>query len=160
MTDSIPPSLPTTPVEGSYESPRAALNSVQAWYNARTTALSERSVELSYAIIGANWAVFGSAGKILSSPYAKLSIGLILLFLALNLSLTRLLVELLRKRYFYAEGNPSRWAQEFEQNKGKAVAWPSTNMIDGIARALREVRTWFPLLAGGTLLVGILRSPT
>jgi hypothetical protein len=120
--------------------------------------LSDRSVELSYAIIGANWVVFGSAGSLLSSSYAKVSIGFTVIFLGLNLALTRLVAELLRRQYAYAEGNPARWRNEFETNRGKDCSWPSTDTIDGISRALREARTWLPLIAGGALLLGILFS--
>jgi len=153
-----PPSV-NAPFEGSYENPRAALKAVEAWWNSRTKALATRSVELSYGIIGANWAVFGSTGKLLSSPYAKISIGLTVVFLGLNLALTRVSAGLLRRRYSYAEGDPARWAREFEQNKGKDVPWPSTAAIDTIGAILREFRTWLPLIAGGALLLGILLPP-
>lgn len=152
-----PPSIAS--FEGSYSSPDAALKAVEGWYNSRTRALAARSVELSYAIIGANWAVFGSTGKLLSSPYAKISIGLTVIFLGLNLGLPRLSAHLLRERYSYAESNPARWAQEFQANKGQAVPWPSTEAIDNVARILWEARTWMPLIAGGSLLLGIIRTP-
>jgi hypothetical protein len=134
--------------EGAYANPEAALTAVGDWYNAWTKALSDRSVELSYAVIAANWAVFGSRDRILSSPCAKLSIGLVVAFLGLNLLLTRLIAELTRKQYAYAESDLTRWQGEFERSRGKAVPWPSTRIIDGAGRLLREARTWLPLAAG------------
>lgn len=157
MTSETPPiSLP--PPEGSYKDPQAALQAVGAWFDSWTRQLSDRSIELSYAIIGANWAVFGSTGKLLSSPYAKVSIAASVLFLGLNLGLTSLIASRLRDRFAYAEDNPVRWKGEFEKSKGKNSPWPSTKGIDNTASILRLVRTWLPLIAGGSLLLGILAS--
>lgn len=153
VSNGTPPS--PTHAGGASDSPQVALNRVGDWFGSWTKSLSDRSVELSYAIIAANWAVFGSADKVLSSPYARVSIGLTVLFLGLNLGLTRLIGELLRRRYSYAEGDSARWAREFEFSRGKDDPWPSTGMIDGTARILREVRTWIPLISGGALLLGI-----
>lgn len=158
MSSETPPVSLPPPSEGSYKDPQAALQAVGAWFDSWTKQLSDRSIELSYAIIGANWAVFGSTGKLLSSPYAKVSIVVSIFFLGLNLGLTSLIATLLRSRYAYAEDYSALWREEFESSKGKHCPWPSTKAIDNTASILRMARTWLPLIAGGSLLLGILTS--
>lgn len=145
----------TPPSGGGYETPQEALKSVASWFGSWTQALSERSVELSYALVAANWAVFGSKDKLLASSCAKLSLGLVVVFLGVNLILTRIMAEVLRRRFSYAEADPTRWVEEFERTKGTPDPWPSTTAIDGVARLLREARTWLPLGAGIAFLFAV-----
>jgi hypothetical protein len=41
-------------------------------------------VQLSYAVLGANWAVFGAVDKILTNLYSKLSVLVVVLSLGLS----------------------------------------------------------------------------
>ena len=50
-----------------------------------TRKLSESSFQLSLAIIGANWAAFGTVDKILSNVWAKFSLIVVIADLAINL---------------------------------------------------------------------------
>jgi hypothetical protein len=83
---------------------------------------------------------------------------LIILGVAINLIGTKHLGELLRKRLKDAKADPARWKREYAEAYGKPGPWPFTPKTDGLARFLREVKTWFPLLAGGLFLVGLLRA--
>jgi hypothetical protein len=82
----------------------------------------------------------------------------IILAIAIHLIGCKQLGESLRRRIKYAEADPQRWRREYEASYGKAGHWPFTAATDGIARMLREVKTWFPLIAGGLFVIGLLRA--
>lgn len=140
-----------------YESAGAALTSVGEWFDRWTISLTERATELSYALIAANWAVFGSVDKIINSPWSKLSLISVVVLQAANLVLTRVIAGALRSQYAHAEADPSRWQEEFERAKTGCSAWPSTNQIDGSAALLRELKTWLPLAGGVFFCVALFR---
>ena len=140
---------------GGYADATEALRSVATWYGNWSKSLADRSVELSYALVAANWAVFGSVDGIVDRNGAKFSIALVIVFLLVNLALSKCLTEMTRRRYEYAEQDAARWQREFEETRGTPTPWPSTRAIDGMARALREARTWLPVLAGLSFLGAI-----
>jgi hypothetical protein len=146
----------STSLGGGYASAQDALKAVNSSFNNWTQALSDRSVQLSYALVAANWAVFSSANRLLANTWAVTSLAIVVAFLVLNLVITRIVAEKLRARYDYAEDNAERWEKEFAEKRGKADPWPFTSGIDAWARALRELRTWLPLLAGGAFFVAVL----
>ncbi len=141
---------------GAYADPQDALRFLGKRFDSWSLALSDRSLQLSYALVAANWAVFGSQDKILDSTFAKISLGLIVLYLALNLLLTRFIVWLLRRRFAYAEDDHVRWEAEYHEAIGKNDPWPSTKAIDGTSRVLREIRTWVPIGAGIAFIIAFL----
>jgi hypothetical protein len=136
-----------------YENSKKALESLRDWYTTWNGRLADRSVEVSYALIGANWAVFGSRDQLLDEPMAKISLVLVVTFLGLNLALTRIGTQMLQRRYYYAESNSSRWDEEYQEALGTRTPWPSTRAIDGVGQLLREIRTWMPLAAGVFFLI-------
>ena len=144
------------PPGGGYTSAQDALKSINSSFNAWTQALSERSVQLSYALVAANWAVFSSTDRLLANRWAVASLSIVVAFLVVNVVVTRIISEKLRTRYVYAESDPVRWEEEFKKYRGKPVPWPFTSGIDHWARTLREARTWLPLLAGGAFFAAIL----
>lgn len=143
---------------GGYASAQDALKAVNSSFNSWTQALSDRSVQLSYALVAANWAVFSTTDQLLAAPWAVASLAIVIGFLVLNLVITRIIAEKLRARYDYAEGNAALWEKEFAEKRGKADPWPFTRGIDQWARAIRELRTWLPLLAGGAFFVAVIAN--
>jgi hypothetical protein len=141
-----------------YPDPGAAQKDVQDDYEYWTGKLTDLSFQLSLAIIGANWAAFEKLDRILQNPWAKSSLSCVILGIAINLLGTKRLGELLRKRLKYAEADPGRWKREYVEAYGKAGHWPFTATTDGLARFLREIKTWFPLVAGLLFLIGLLRA--
>jgi hypothetical protein len=135
-----------------YSNAGEAQKDLQDDYEYWTGKLTDLSFQLSLAIIGANWAAFGNLETILRNTWAKLSLASIILGIAINLFGTKYLGEVLGKRLKYAEANPERWNQEYSD---PPEHWPFTAKSDALARFLREVKTWAPLIAGTLFLIGL-----
>jgi hypothetical protein len=118
------------PTTGLYNSPQEAVKSLREDYFYWTGKVTESSFALSLAVIGANWAVFGSVDKILNNIWAELSITAVILSLVISLIGNGLLGRLLRQRIAYSEQDPTRWREEFNENASKSSPWPSTQKID------------------------------
>jgi hypothetical protein len=145
----------TATAGGLYQSPIEALKAVREDYHYWTGKLTETSVQLSYALIAANWAVFGSVDKILASFWSKLSITLVVVGLGFTVAAAKGMGEILRNRIEYAEADTARWQNEFTETSGKRVAWPFTDRADSLGRWMREAKTWIPLAAGVSFLVAL-----
>ena len=138
-----------------YESPNKALEAVREDYLYWSGRLTETSVQLSYAVIAANWAVFGSVDGVMKSFWSKLSVILVIIGLGVSLAGAKWMSELHRKRIDYA-AVAARWEAEFRHNTGKRSAWPFTNKIEGVGRIFRWAKTWLPLAAGLSFLIALL----
>lgn len=147
------------PPTGLYDSPQAALKSIGEAYSYWTGKLTESSFALSLAVIGANWAVFGSFDKVLSNIWAGLSIAAVLLTLVISLIGHWYLGEQLRKRIAYAEEDAARWQKEFNENAGKSTPWPSTKTIDNWAWVFRLARMSLPMLGGALFVIAFFTQP-
>jgi hypothetical protein len=137
-----------TQQDGLYRTPSDAVREVQTSYRTWTGQLTQRSYELSTAVIVANWATFGSINPLLSNTWAKASIGVVVGGLVVTIFGTWLMSEWLKDRIDYAEGNLGRWADEFEQYKTKKHPWPFTHTIEMVGAGLRITKTFIPLLGG------------
>ena len=133
-------SLCPTPVD--------ALKALNDDYYYWGTKLTDTSFALSLAVIGANWAVFGSLDRILENTLSKWSILTILLSFGISLAGFLVLAELHRYRIIYVEQDPDRWKREHAESIGKSVAWPYTSWILNLATILRYCRTILPILGG------------
>jgi hypothetical protein len=147
--DGVPTGFP-------FESHDAALQAVRDSYDYWTGELTHMSLQLSYAIIAANWAVFGSVDQLLGNFWSRLSIGLVILQLGLTAVGTKLMGEMLCERIRYAEKNYSRWQSEFDTNAIKPNPWPWTKEIELLAKGMREVKIWLPVVAGGLFIVALI----
>jgi hypothetical protein len=143
--------------EGLYASPNDALKTVADSYNYSSGKLTDLSLQMCYALIGANWAIFGSkngVNGILGSFWAKWSMLLVLLALVSNVVAAFVLSQLLENRVDYAESDNPRWVTEFDKSSGKHVAWPFTNAINNTGKAMRWMRTALTIAAGVCLIIG------
>lgn len=140
--------------EGLYASPAEAAKEVRTDYLYWTGKLTDSSFELSVALIAANWAVFGE--RLVQNVWAKLSIFLVLLGLAISLLGAKRMSELHRVRMDYSEEAPERWRREYEAAHGQRVSWPFTDEIERLGFVLRLTKTWLPLAGGLLLLIGVL----
>jgi hypothetical protein len=160
---SLNPVAPGTPQAGVatsgalYESPSDALKAVRDDYLYWTEKLTDTSLQLSFAVIAANWAVFGSVDKLLSNFWSKLSIGLVIFALLLGVFGAKWMGELHRRQVDHAESDLTRWDAEFKANAGKRVPWPFTSAIEYFGRVMRELKAWLPLLAGIAFLIALIR---
>jgi hypothetical protein len=139
-----------------YQSANEALKAVQDDYLYWTEKLTDTSLQLSYAVIAANWAVFGSVDKLLSNFWSRLSMGLVVSALLLSVFSAKWMGELHRKQVNHAESDLGRWGAEFKENAGKRVPWPFTSRIERLGRVTRELKAWLPLLAGMAFLIALL----
>ncbi len=132
-----------------------ALKAVREDYLYWTGKLTETSVQMCYAVLGANWAVFGSVDRILTNFWAKLSVLLVVLALGLAVLGSKLIGEQHRDRINYAEADAARWSREFAATAGKRDPWPFTAGIERLASYLRDAKTWLPLSAGVCFVVAL-----
>ena len=107
-----------------------------------------------YALIGANWVIFGSVNGILRSPYAKWSLVLVLLALGSNVIGAWLLSESLRKQIAHGEGDSAAWVTEYQDAAGKDVPWPFTDFIQNTGKYMRWIKAAFTLASGACLIFG------
>jgi hypothetical protein len=141
--------------EALYRSPHDALKAVREDYLYWTGKLTETSLQFAFAVLAANWAVFGSVDAILNNLWSKLSVSLVVFGLGLGVAGAKWMGELHRKRIDYAESDNSRWKKEFDDTMGKRDPWPFTTGIESLASWMREAKTWLPLLAGVFFLIAI-----
>jgi hypothetical protein len=139
---------------GVYETPRKALEDVGDYYKHWSGRLTETSMQMCYALIGANWVVFGSVGSILQNSWAKLSLLAVILTLAVNVIGAWGMSEALRRRFEYAEEDNDRWQREFNEAAGKRVTWPFTYGIESGAFWLRQIKGLMPIIGGAFLIIG------
>jgi hypothetical protein len=144
---------------GLHDSSQAAVKSIRDDYFYWTGKLTESSFVLSLAVIGANWAVFGSVDKVLNNICAEISIALVILNLVISLIGNGLLGRLLLQRIDYAEQDPTRWEKEFNENAGKSKHWPSTQTIDDWAGAFRIAKIFLPVIGGAFFLIALFTQP-
>jgi len=138
-----------------YQNPNDALKAVREDYLYWTGKLTDTSWQLSYAIIAANWAVFGSVDKLLGNLWSKLSVSLVIVELGLMLLGAKRMGELHKARIEYAESDLSRWRSEFNKFAGKTHPYPYTKKIEIFAQMMRETKTWLPLIAGALFLIAL-----
>jgi hypothetical protein len=142
-----------------YKDPNTAATAVKESYDYWTGKLTESSFALSLAVIGANWAVFGSVDRVLNNIWSELSIATVVVSLAIGLVGAWKLGGMLRQRAIYAEADRQRWNREFEENSGKETPWPFTSTIDKLAVFLRWTRTFLPVLGGMFFLLALFFPP-
>jgi hypothetical protein len=151
--------VPKTNPFGLYSNPQEAVRSVNDGYSYWTGKLTEASFALSLAVIGANWAVFGSVDRILGNWLAEFSIAAAILNLAISLIGSERLGELLRRRINYAEENHPRWQNEFNQSVGQATPWPFTQTIDDVAKVSRYAKVALPIIGGVLFGIALFTQP-
>lgn len=143
---------------GLYPTPEDALKKVSSEFEYWTGKLTETSLQMCYAVIGANWVVFGSVGGILQSNWAKSSLLMVLAALGSNVIGAWMLSESLRKRVACGEGNAKKWTEEFEDAAGKDVPWPFTEGIQNTGKYMRWLKAGFALASGACFIVGAIRK--
>lgn len=143
---------------GVHESPRKALEKVGSEFEYWSGKLTETSLQMCYALIGANWVVFGSVGKILQNNWAKMSLLMVMLTLACNIVASWSLTESLRKRFEWAEGHSREWDRDFENAKGVRTPFPFTGFRENMGFCVRQIKGLFPLIAAILLVIGAIIS--
>ena len=139
---------------GVYGSAEDALSEVFEAFNYWSSQVTTTSVQMCYAIIGANWVVFTSVGKILGNAWAMASLATVLLTLTLNMVSSLGFAEWMRRRFEKADKNRPGWDAEFEREKDKHGVWPYTEGVERMSVAMRYVKVLLPLASGLMLIIG------
>ena len=147
-------SLEATPKNALYATPEEALKKVVTEFEYWSGRLTEASLQLCYAVIAANWLVFGTVSGILQSFCAKLSLTLVLAALATNIIGAWIMSDSMRNRIDYGEADGGRWAGEYTQVSGKADPWPFTQSMINMGIWTRRIKALFTLGGGLAWLVG------
>jgi hypothetical protein len=142
------------PPKGLYASADEALKKVQETYDYWSGKLNDITMQMAFALIGANWAIFGTASGILGHIWAKLSIVAVLLAMVFNIIAALALSEMTEARVTYAESDLPRWAREYKESTGQKVAWPFTDCINDTGRRMRWVRAALIATSGVCLIIG------
>jgi hypothetical protein len=150
----VEPPSPDPGGKGLYASADEALRKVTSEFEYWSGKLTETSLQMCYAIIGANWVVFGSVNGIFGNQLAKWSIVLVLLAMGSSVLGTWIMSELMRRRIGYGEGAPEKWAKEYAASIGKDVAWPFTDAMQNLGKYMRWIKAMLTLASGICLIIG------
>jgi len=150
------PSPPAEDPRSVYSTPAEATKAIQERYNYWTGKLNDVSLQLSFAVIAANWAVFKTTDGAIRNGWSRISIGIAIVGIAANLLATGWLGDALGDRVGYAESDLGRWESEYRTNTGEKTQWPYTDQIVARAKSARRIRIWIPIVGGFFLLIGLL----
>ncbi len=129
-----------------YDKASEGLKDLTEAYNYWSGKLTESSVTFALGLIAANWAVFGATLKTTLLP--RLSVAFALGTLLVSAVTALVMSQAHDKRHEYAEADPARWNQEFEDVKkaaGRTNPWPYTRRIECIGNWSRWARCLLPV---------------
>ena len=134
------------------ESPGAGTKEVQDAFNAWCEILTAHSLQASYAIIAANWAVHRGLDAILGNAWAKWSMAVVVAFLGFNLLATGWMAYLHYRQMLYAGDDSQRWEREYQQ---ELRYWPYTKKIENLGCILRVVKVVAPCAAAVLFVISL-----
>lgn len=124
-----------------------ALDELNDYYKHWTRMLTTRSIELSFGIIAANWAVHGNANAVLSNGWAKSSIVIIICFFGVDLIGTCGIGELLRRCCSAAGKDRETFVARHDNPKIRPPYWPYTKSIVTVGLLLYLIKLVAPITA-------------
>jgi len=141
---------PKIPKRRRFEDAGDASQEIYDSFNIWGAILTKHSIEATFAIIAANWAVHSNLQELLNNTAAKISLGLAIGFLGLNLFGTGIMTCLLGKRCTYADDDKERWEKEFRAAGANSKSpWPYTCCIERLGSILRFLKMWMPVISAG-----------
>lgn len=140
------------------QSPGAAHDELTTGFNELSAALTTYSVYAVYAVIGANWAIHGTAQTLLSNQWAKWSMVIAIGYVAVHLTCVGCMTLLYRRRCDYADHDKKRWAREYANNAARGSPWPYTHLIQRLGGTMRAFHVLGPLASGALLIVSMLAN--
>ena len=141
-----------------YSDPGEATKAINDRFNYWGTKLSETSLQLCYAVIGAVWAVFHDKDAVLGNHYARLAVAAAVAGVMVNLLGAKILVDEHFRRIEHAESNLDVWEKEWNENTGKPTDWPFGKLIRRSALTFRQLRFAIPTLAGALFLLSLFKK--
>lgn len=128
-----------------YKTAADALIVLENKYDGWSKRLTDTSLQLAFALIAANWAVFGNE-KILSQVLPRLSIACAFLTILTVLITAKLMVSEHDTQHERAEKDSKRWEEEWLASQSSSTPWPYTSKIECIGEISRFFRFWLPIL--------------
>jgi hypothetical protein len=147
----------STVTDRAYKNPAEGQRTIREEYLYWTGTLTRRSFELSVALLGANWAIFGTVDRVLSNPWSKASILLVGVNLGLNLVVALAMSEMHYHRWEEAEQEPEKWRRAWQEAAHTKSRWPFTKSIECLGRMLSWCKAVLPIASFASFLVGVLR---
>ena len=144
------PSSRTRRFETAGDASQELFDSFKHW----SGAVGAYGVQTAYAVIAANWAVYGST-EIVRNAWAKSSLAVVIIFLALHLICTGWVSMLYLRRIRYANEDPTRWEAEFTRQTTISSSWPYTKLIEGLGSLMRFMKVWAPVAGGALFVLGL-----
>ena len=124
-------------------------------FNAWSSILTKRSIEVAFAVIAANWAVYGGTREIITNLWARWSVVVALLFLGYNLVATWLMARRHWDRIELAESDHDSWKEACEQTAGTNDPWPYTKKIESLGHTMRSVKAFAPVVGAALFLLSL-----
>ena len=153
MTESGENTLPDpAPKSGFFENADAALKDVRESYGYWSGKFNETSLKMSYALIAANWMIFGSVNGILSNQLAKWSLLMPMLAIGSDVAGSWWLGYSLNKQAQYGESHGAEWEEKFKKAAGTNDPFPFTAVQQHAGGVIRAVKA-LAILAGSVLFV-------
>lgn len=138
-----------------YNTASEGTKAVIADYLYWTGRVSEWSVQLSYSVLAANWAVFTTLNGIMSNVWSYLSVAVAVLNLFLMVIFAATLALLHLRQAKKAEHNLEIWEEEFRRATGKRDPWPFTTQIEFWGNVFLGVRAITPVLAAVLFFIAL-----
>lgn len=139
-----------------FSNPGEATKEIYTGFNDWSGTLASNSRQVAYALIAANWAVYGNADDILENTWARVSIAVVVVFLGINLICTGWMTRLYKLQCKYSDEDKLRWAQEYKVAEPGPSPWPYTNRIHALGGFMRILNIWAPVGAGVVFILGLI----
>jgi hypothetical protein len=149
---SAPEAAAATPKSGLFENADVALKAVHESYGYWSGKFNETSLQMCYALIAANWLIFGPVPSLLNSQLAKWSLLMPMLAIGTSVGGSWWLSESLNRQAEYGETHAEEWTRKFKNAAGKKDPFPYTEGQQNTGHIIRRAKAAF-LAAGSILLV-------
>lgn len=143
---------------GLYQDADAALKEVHGSYDYWSGKFNETSLKMSYALIAANWMIFGSVNGILSSQLAKWSLLMPMLAIGTDVAGSWWLGYSLNKQAQYGESHGAEWEKKFKKAAGTDDPFPFTAAQQNAGGVIRAVKALAILTGSVLFVIGAIRK--
>lgn len=138
-----------------FKEPGDAARELHVHFGDWSSGQAKYALQLTFALMAANWALHGTTTAILDNRWATWSMVAAIAYLAVFHGLMSWLVRLSRRQHRYADADKRRWASEFAANAGAQSDWPYTPWMERVGTFMYWAHLVGPLLCGALLLCSV-----
>ena len=142
----------TAAKSGLFADADSALKEVHESYEYWSGKFNETSLKMCYALIAANWIVFGSVNGILGSQLARWSLLMPMLAIGADVAGSWWLSHSLNRQAQYGESHGKEWEERFKRAAGTNDPFPFTGGQQNAGGIIRGFKA-LAILAGSVLFV-------